>query len=71
MTLPFGGPTEDDCDLIIQTNNGWLFYCHFDPSLAQEEIVLNISSALFGGQAETHFWAIPWHNHFPDVNSYS
>ncbi|KAI0423526.1 hypothetical protein F5Y09DRAFT_226225 [Xylaria sp. FL1042] len=24
--------TEDDCDLIIRTNNGRLFYCHFDPS---------------------------------------
>lgn len=24
--------TDDDCDLIIRTNNGWLFYCHFDPS---------------------------------------
>lgn len=24
--------TEDDCDLIVRTNNGWLFNCHFDPS---------------------------------------
>ncbi|KAI0836548.1 hypothetical protein F5Y06DRAFT_273724 [Hypoxylon sp. FL0890] len=24
--------TEDDCDLIIRSNNGRLFYCHFDPS---------------------------------------
>ncbi|KAM5341169.1 hypothetical protein ACJ41O_015278 [Fusarium nematophilum] len=24
--------TEEDCDLIVRTNNGWLFYCHIDPS---------------------------------------
>ncbi|KAK7415147.1 hypothetical protein QQX98_006091 [Neonectria punicea] len=23
--------TDNDCDLVIRTNNGWLFDCHFDP----------------------------------------
>ncbi|KAF4471617.1 Serine threonine kinase [Fusarium albosuccineum] len=24
--------TDNDCDLIVRTNNGWLFNCHLDPS---------------------------------------
>ncbi|RSL76849.1 hypothetical protein CEP52_017763 [Fusarium oligoseptatum] len=24
--------TDDDCDLLVRTNNGWLFNCHLDPS---------------------------------------
>lgn len=23
--------TDEDCDLVVWTNNGWLFNCHLDP----------------------------------------